>query len=76
MNCQEIQNAINELKVNSRGAIRGKNKAIDKLHALHLKKLDSELMDIRVYVAKISAVNSPKDIFKKLDEFIYNKQIK
>lgn len=71
----KIENALNDLKVNSRGSIRGKNRVIDKIHSMHLKKIDSELMDVRVFVAKISTGHSTKEALEMIDEFIYKKQI-
>ena len=76
MNCQQIENIINELKVDSLGRIRGKRKVIDKLHSEHLKKVDSDLMDIRVYVARLSTGLSTSDVLNMIDKFIYQKQIK
>ena len=75
MNCQEIETILNNLKVDSLGRIRGKNKAIDKLHSEHLKKIDSDMMDIRVYVAKMSTGYSTTEALKMIDEFIYRKQV-
>jgi len=75
MDCQEIQNAINQLKVNSKGAIRGQMRVIDKIHSMHLKKLDSELMDVRIFVATLSTAYSTKEALKMIDEFIHKKQI-
>jgi hypothetical protein len=66
MNCNDIAIALETLKVNSRGSIRGKNRLVDNIHSMHLKKLDKELMDIRVFVASA---------LKMVDEFIYKKQI-
>lgn len=75
MNCQEIQNALNELKVNSKGSIRGQMRVIDKIHSMHLKKVYSDLMDIRVFVVQLSTGHSTKEALKMIDEFIYKKQI-
>jgi hypothetical protein len=41
MNCEIIDNILRELKVNSAYAIRGKNRAVDKIYAEHLKDVDS-----------------------------------
>jgi len=71
MNCQDIQNVLNELKVNSKGAIRGKSKVVDKIRSMHLKKIDSDLMDIRVFVAKV-ANDSSQNPFSRIDDFINN----
>ena len=76
MNCQQIENIINELKVDSLGRIRGKSKVIDKLHSEHLKKVDSDLKDIREYVARLSTGLSTSDVLNMIDKFIYQKQIK
>ena len=75
MNCQEIETIVNDLKVDSLGRIRGKNKVIDRLHSAHLKAVDSDLMDIRVFVAKCSTGHSSNDVLKMIDEFIYKKQV-
>lgn len=76
MDSQDIQNALDQLRVNSKGHIRGQMKVIDKIHSMHLKKLDSEFMDIRIFVAKTSTGYSTKEVLKMIDNFIYNKQIK
>lgn len=74
MDCQKIYDVLAGLKVNSRSQIRGKNKAADKIHSMHLKKMDEVLMDIRVYVAKLA--NHPnKEAFKSIDEFIYRRSV-
>lgn len=75
MDCQKIQSAINELKVNSKGAIRGQMRVIDKIHSMHLKKVDSELMDVRIFVAKLSTGYSTNEALKMIDDFIYKKQV-
>lgn len=74
MNCQEIENVINGLKVDSLGRIRGKNKVIDKIHSAHLKKIDSDLMDVRIFVANLSTSYTSTEILNMIDEFIYKKQ--
>ena len=72
MDCLKIDEILSELKVNSRGSIRGKNRVIDKIHSEHLKSTDNLLMDIRVYVAKLA--NHPnKEAFKAIDDFIYRR---
>ena len=75
MDCQKIESIISSLSVNKIGSIRGKGRVIDKIHLEHLKKLDSELMDIRVYVAKLSTGYSSSEVLKMVDHFIYQKQI-
>lgn len=75
MNCNDIAIALDTLKVNSRGSIRGKSRAIDKIHSMHLKKLDNELMDIRVFVARVSTGHTTNDALKMIEEYIYKKQI-
>jgi len=75
MNCQQIENIINQLKADSAGRIRGKNKVIDRIHSLHLKKVDSDLMDVRVFVARCSTGLSSTEVLKMIDEFIYKKQM-
>lgn len=75
MDCQEISKVINELKVNSIGVIRGKRKVIDKVHSMHLKNVDSDLMDVRVFVARLSTGLTTTEALKQIDAFIYKKQI-
>lgn len=75
MNCEKIETILSELKVDSLGRIRNKSKVIDKIHSEHLKKLDSDLMDIRVYVAKLTGY-SPDQMQRKIDDFIYQLSIK
>ena len=70
MNCEKIETILNDLKVNSVGRIRGKSKVIDMIHSEHLKKVDSDLMDIRVFVAKISTGHTTTEALKMIDEFI------
>jgi hypothetical protein len=74
MNAQQISDAIDLIKVDSIGRRQGVNKAISKIHSQHLRSVDNLLMDIRVYVAKISTGNSPKQILTDIDNFIYQKQ--
>lgn len=76
MNCEEIETILRELKVNSRGSIRGKSRVIDKINSKHLTDIDNALMDVRVFVAKLSTGHTTKEALKMIDEFIYNKQIK
>ena len=74
MDCQKIYDALEGLRVNSRGQMRGKNKVVDEIHSLHLKNMDEVLMDIRVYVAKLA--NHPnKEAFKAIDDFIYRRSV-
>lgn len=75
MNCLKIEKILSTLKADSRGFIRGKNKAIDKIHSAHLQDVDSKLMDVRVFVAKLSTGYSTKEALKMIDDFIYKKQI-
>lgn len=74
-NSETIDNALNTLSVNSRGHIRGKGRANDKILSDHLKVLDSELTDIRVFVAKLSTGYTTKQALEMIDEFIYKKQV-
>ncbi len=76
MNCEEIETILHSLTVDSLQRIRGKSKVIDKLHSEHLKKVDSDLMDVRVFVARLSTGHTTADALKMIDEFIYQKQIK
>jgi hypothetical protein len=75
MDFQKIENIINELKANALGSIRGKNKVIDKIHQAHLQKVDSELMAVRIFVAKLSTEYSTKEALQMIDDFIYKRQI-
>jgi hypothetical protein len=75
MNCEIIDNILRELKVNSAYAIRGKNRAVDKIYAEHLKDVDSQLTDVRIFVAKLSTGYSTTEALKMIDEFIYKKQV-
>lgn len=76
LSCQKIESILNELKVNSLGRIRNKQKVIDRIHSAHLKQVDSDLMDVRVFVARLSTGYSSKEVLKMIDEFIYKKQVK
>ena len=76
MTNQTIEAAIKKLKIDKRGYLRGQNKCIDEIHRAHLKKVDNDLMDIRIFVAKISTANTSKVALAMVDNFIYNKQIK
>jgi hypothetical protein len=72
---EQIDDILNGLAANSRGQIRGKTQANNKLLAMQLKAVDSALMDVRVYVAQLSTAYSTKEALKLIDEFIYKKQI-
>lgn len=74
MNAQQIETALNELKVNSLGRIRGKGKAINTIQNDHYKSVDSTLMDVRIFVARLSTGYSTKEVLHMIDEFIYKKQ--
>lgn len=67
-----IENILATLKVDSLGRIRGKNKAIDKIHSAHLTNVDNTLSFIRIEVAKLG--NSSE--LKKVDDIIYKMQTK
>lgn len=75
MDCNKIENIISELKADSLGRIRNKNKVIDKLHSESLKEVDSLLMDIRVYVAQLSTGYSSTQVLQMVDNFLYKKQL-
>ena len=75
MTAQEIETVLNTLKVDSIGRIIGKSKAINKIQSLHLKKLDSDLTDIRIFVGSLSTGYSTAEALKMIDEFIYKKSI-
>lgn len=71
MKANEIEEILNTLNVNSRGSIRGKNNAINKIQSLNYKEVDRKLMDIRIFVAKQN-VNIPgKTLLQVIDEYIY-----
>ena len=77
MNCEKIESILSELKVNSKGSIRGKRKVIDKIHSEHLTDIHEKQMAIRVYVQKIArqyATPATKEAYKLIDEFIYQQQ--
>ncbi len=76
MNTIDIEKIINEIKVDSAGRLRNKGKVIDKIRIAHLKALDKELMDVRVFVAKFNEGNSSGYILKAIDDFIYKQQTK
>ena len=69
MNAQIIENTLNELSVDSIGRIRGKQKANNKILSQHLTEIDNKLMDIRVFVARISTRYSSKEALKMIDGF-------
>lgn len=71
MNCEQIEKVINLLKVDSLGRIRNKSKVIKKIHAMHLSKLDSDLMDVRVDITKLGN----DKILQQVDNILYKKQI-
>ena len=72
MNCEQLEKELSKLKVNATYSIRGKNKVIDAIHSLHLKRVDNILTDIRIAVAKMG--NTPD--LKQVDEIIYKIQTK
>jgi len=71
----EIEKIMNELKVDSIGRLRHKNKVLDKIHRAHLKEVDSKLMDVRIFIAKLSTGYSQKELLEMIDRFIYKQQI-
>ena len=74
MNCQTIEESLNKLTVNSRGSIRGKNKCVDEIHRAHLKTVDNSLIDVRIFVARLSTGHTTKEALQLIDEYIYKKQ--
>lgn len=76
MDCNDIALILDTLKTNKRGHIRGKNRAVDKIHSKHLTDVDNKLTDVRVFVAKLSTGHSAKDALKMIDDFIYKMQVK
>lgn len=75
MNCQIIEEKLNCLSVDKAGRIRGKSKCVDAIHSEHLKSIDSKLMDVRLFVAKLSTGHSTTDALKMIDDFIYQMQV-
>ena len=76
MNCQDIATALSKLKVDKLSRIRNKYKVTDELHSMHLKAIDNSLMDVRLFVSRLSTGHSSKELLKMIDEFIYNQQVK
>ncbi len=74
MKAQQISDAIDLIKVDTIGRRQGMGKAISKIQSEHLKSVDGVLMDVRVYVAKLSGY-SAEGLKKMIDQFIYEKQI-
>jgi len=68
---QEIEDLLSELKVDSRGYIRGKRAFTDKIHSMHLMAIDSIITDLRIEVMKLG--DDP--ILKTVDEILYEKQV-
>ena len=75
MDCQTIEKKLNQLSVDKAGIIRGKSKCMDAIHSEHLKTIDSKLMDVRVFVARLSTGHSTTDALKMIDDFIYKMQV-
>ena len=75
MNCEEIEKIVSELKVNSKGAIRGKGRVIDKLNVLHLKEVNNLLTDLRIKIAIMSTDPKIENKFLAIDELLYKKQV-
>ena len=75
MNCQTIEQKLNTLSVDKAGRIRGKSNCMNAIHSEHLKEIDNKLMDVRVFVAKLSTGHSTTDALKMIDDFIYRMQV-
>lgn len=75
MDAQTIEALINQLKVDKLGRIRGKQKLMNAIQVEHFKTVDSSLMDIRVFVAKLSLRIPQKEAMDTIDKFIYEKQV-
>jgi hypothetical protein len=72
----QIESILEEnLSVNSERHIRGKNNVINKIGALHWTEMHTALMDIRLFIAKLSLGSNQKENLKSIDDFIYKKQI-
>lgn len=69
MNCEQIEQTLNALKVNKLGRVRGKGKAMNALYSMHLTALDEVLTKIRLYVGK-----KPQPTNIEIDKFIYEIQ--
>jgi len=76
MNAKKIELILSELKVNSRGAIRGKSKVMNKIHSEHRIDIHEKQMAIRIYVKKLSTAYSTREVLNMIDEFIYQQQNK
>lgn len=76
MKAQDIENLLNRLKVDELGRIRGKSVVMNGIQSRHLQDMDKSLMDIRVFVARLSTAYGAEKCLKMIDEFIYQKQIK
>lgn len=75
MNCKTIEQKLNTLSIDKAGRIRGKQRCMNTIHAEHLKAVDDKLMDVRVFVARLSTGHSTTDALKMIDDFIYKLQV-
>lgn len=77
MDCEQIEKILREIKPDKLGRLRGKNKAVDKLHVLCLNHTHWALQEVKVNSARAFHRNrdaSAKDLFKKVDKIITDKQ--
>lgn len=75
MKAQVIENILNtNLKVDSIGRVQGKSKAINAIQSEHWRIVDSQLTDLRIFVARISIVHKQEEILKMIDDKIYKIQ--
>lgn len=77
MNCEQIEKILSEIKPDKLGRLRGKNKAIDKIHALCLNHTHWALQEVKVNTARVYHRNreaKSKDFFKQVDKIITDKQ--
>ena len=75
MTSKDIEYALAILKVDSRGSLRNKGRAIDLIHSHHLRDIDALLTDIRLFVAvSVSKIKNTDELAESINGFIYLKQ--
>lgn len=60
MNALDIEKILNELKVSNNGKIRGKNKANNKLHSLHLKEVEN----LKNFIRSLNGIHNIPELVK------------
>jgi hypothetical protein len=74
MNAQLIEDILSGLSVNSRGSIRGKGAAINKIQAEHYKCIEKILMDIRVTIAmEKKSLGDKATLLSNVEKFVEQK---